>query len=94
MIAASEARKHRSVGTECHAPYRWNGVPQKSFFTAAQCAPSNCDLGRIGVPERTPDRCVVLVVEDEPLIMMNAVDILHAESFDTIEATSAADFTE
>ncbi|MCS3898416.1 CheY-like chemotaxis protein [Bradyrhizobium japonicum USDA 38] len=34
---------------------------------------------------------VILVVEDEPLIMMDAIDILYEAGFRTVEATSAAE---
>lgn len=39
----------------------------------------------------SPAEIAVLVVEDEPLILMNAVDIMHDAGFNTYEATSADD---
>jgi CheY-like chemotaxis protein len=36
-------------------------------------------------------RPIVLVVEDEPILMMDVVDMLEDEGFDVIEATNAAE---
>lgn len=36
-----------------------------------------------------PSRTVVLVVEDEPLLRMHAVDLIEDAGFDTVEARSA-----
>ena len=41
--------------------------------------------------QSTPNGDVILVVEDEPLIMMDAIDILCKAGFRTVEATSAAE---
>ena len=39
-----------------------------------------------------PDAPVVLVVDDEPLLRMDAVDILEDKGFETVEAQSAKDW--
>lgn len=41
--------------------------------------------------QNPPNGNVVLVVEDEPLILMNAIDMLYEAGFRTVEATSAAE---
>jgi PleD family two-component response regulator len=40
---------------------------------------------------RASKRPVVLIVEDETLIRMNAVEMIEADGFDVIEATGADD---
>lgn len=41
--------------------------------------------------QNPPNGNVILVVEDEPLILMNAIDMLYEAGFRTVEATSAAE---
>jgi len=46
-------------------------------------------LGRSGGFEVAGGKPIVLVVEDEPLLRMNAVDMIEAAGFGVLEATSA-----
>ena len=47
-------------------------------------------VGSLTIQEKQLKKPVVLIVEDEPLILMDAIDILSSAGFVTVEATSAA----